>query len=99
MTYCDYNFEDGEFNNPDNILIGQARDQDSIDKYAHEDYLGDGIIAHIEWCPDITDQGNADSVAEAILSRQKLASHGGRLIIPHDIRIELYDKVEVDDAR
>jgi len=99
LTYCDYNFEDWDFNNPDNILIGQARDQDSIDKYAHTGVLGDGIVLHIEWCPDITDQGNADSVAQAILSRQIVASRGGRLIIPHDIRVELLDLVEVYDAR
>jgi len=98
LTYCNYDWDIDAFD-PDTIIIGQARDQDSIDRYAHTGFLGDGIVARIEWCPDITDQGNADSVAQAILSRQIVASRGGRLIIPHDARVELFDLVEAVDAR
>lgn len=92
-TYCDYNFDEGVFNEP--LLVGIAQDEDSIEKYAQSD----GTVKYIEWCPGITDQENADSVAQAILSRQIIASRGGRLIIPHDIRVEIFDLVEVYDTR
>ncbi len=49
--------------------------------------------------PTITSQGDADNRAAAILTRLKAEGLAGRVIVPHDNRVELYDKVSVVDTR
>lgn len=88
-VYCDKD-EDGNFNEP--LMTGHALDQTEIDKYGFDVY-------RLEQAGDIHSQGYANFVAEAILDRAKLEAHGGRLVIPFDPRVELYDKVKVVDAR
>jgi hypothetical protein len=89
LTYCNYDDDLGEFSDP--LLIGSAVDQDSSDSY-------DDVI-DLVWCKDITLQADADFAAQSILERKITASKGGRIIVPHDIRVELWDKVEVQDSR
>jgi len=47
----------------------------------------------------ITNQTDANNRAAAILTRIQAEQLAGRLVIPHDARVELYDKVTVHDAR
>jgi len=47
----------------------------------------------------ITTQGDANLRAEAIQTRAKAETMACYLIVPHDCRVELYDRVEVDDQR
>ncbi len=49
--------------------------------------------------PTITDQDDANNRADALLVRAKAEGLAGRLIVPHDCRVELYDKVAVVDIR
>ena len=44
-------------------------------------------------------QGDANKRAAALLTRRKAEGLAGYLIIPHDARVEMYDKVEVNDQR
>lgn len=74
-----------------NIITGTAEDATEIAKYA--EILGLFIAA------SITTQANADNRAAAILTRLKAEMLAGRLIVPHDARVELYDKVSVVDVR
>jgi hypothetical protein len=47
----------------------------------------------------IHSQEEADARAEVILSKAKNKTQTARLLVPHDCRIELWDKVEVGDGR
>jgi len=88
LSYCNYNYE---LETWDDLIVGVAEDQESIDAY--------GEVPFMFWAPEVTTQGEADFVAEAYLRRQKIASRGGRLIISLDHRVELFDRVKVFDAR
>jgi hypothetical protein len=48
--------------------------------------------------PEITTQADADNRAAAILARSMMENLSGRLIIKHDIQLELYDKIEIVEA-
>lgn len=74
-----------------NIITGEAEDADAIADYG-EVYMP--VIA-----ATITSQGDADNRAAAILARLKAEQLAGRLIVPHDCRVELYDRVKINDAR
>jgi len=65
--------------------------QASIDAY-HQ-------VTHHHIAADITTQEDADNRGGAILSKIKAETLAGRLIIPHDARVELYDRVEIHDSR
>ncbi len=75
----------------DSLIVGTAVDQPSIDAYAEivQSYI-DGSI---------TTQANANNRAAAILARLEGEILAGRLIIPHDARVELYDKPDIIDDR
>ena len=88
FVYCDMDFETGLFNVP--LLIGFAEDEEESAKYE---------VTSINWALDIRNQIDADNRANLYLSNAKLRSEGGELLTPHDIRPELFDKVEVKDAR
>lgn len=47
----------------------------------------------------IDNQQDADLRVEAILARYKAELLAGYLIVPHDVRVELYDRVRVQDNR
>lgn len=80
--------DDGQFSNK---IIGTAKDQDQIDKYI--EIIKPFLVG------SITTQVDANNRAEAILSKLKSEILGGRLIAPHDCRVELYDNVQVVDRR
>jgi len=49
--------------------------------------------------PEVDNQTDADDRAEAIMKRMIAEEAGGKLIIPHDCQMELYDRVAVKDNR
>jgi len=73
------------------ILAATATDTDSQGMY--------GDVPTIELAPEITGQSEADNRAAVILARLKNESMAGVLIVPHDCRVELYDRIQVKDSR
>lgn len=73
------------------IVVGTASSTTEIAKYTE---IIQPFIAG-----SITNQTDADNRADAIFNRQKAETFAGRLIIPHDARVELYDKIKVYDNR
>lgn len=74
-----------------NIITGTAEDATEIAKYYE--------ILQPFMAASITDQDDANRRAAAILTRLKAETLAGRLVVPHDARVELYDKVQVVDTR
>lgn len=74
-----------------NIITAQADDSDSQGDY--------GVVPDIELAPEITTQADADNRAQAVLQRWRAEWVGGKLTIPHDCRMELYDRLAVMDYR
>uniref|UniRef100_A0A6M3IH95 Uncharacterized protein n=1 Tax=viral metagenome TaxID=1070528 RepID=A0A6M3IH95_9ZZZZ len=63
-------------------------------------YSGNYVeVLEAELAATITSQIDADNRADALLIRYQAEDLAGYLIIPHDARLELYDKVEVNDNR
>jgi len=81
--------EDGMWE--DIITSTGHEDEDSIDAYHR-------VTAH-HIAADIVTQTDADNRGEAILSKIKAEILAGRLVIPHDCRVELYDRMEINDSR
>jgi len=78
--------------NPDTMITGVlANDADSQAQY--------GVVTEVNLAPYITTQTDADNYASALLSQAQASNIKGKLILPHDARIELYDYVEVVDSR
>lgn len=73
------------------LILGEKKDDDQILKYKE--------IVQPFLAGSITDQTDATKRAEAILTRLRGEILGGRLIVPHDARVELYDRVRVEDRR
>ena len=73
------------------LITGTASDTAQIAKYVE--------VKDPNYAPATTTQANADNRASAILTRVKTELVDGKLFIPHDARVELYDKVAVYDAR
>ena len=73
------------------LIVGEAEDADQIAKYVE--------IIEVFLAGSINSQTDANSRAAAILSKLKSEILGGRLVIPHDAQVELYDKVRIEDAR
>lgn len=80
--------EDGTWSD---AIIGEA--QDSAEVAAYMD------IPNIYTAAEITTQADANARALAILTRIKSELLGGRLLIPHDCSVEVYDKPQVFDSR
>lgn len=92
VVLCNQDPVTGGWNTPDYSLIaGTASDAAQIAKYAE--------IVQVFIAASITDQANADLRAAAILTRLKSEILAGRLVIPFDAQVELYDKVAVYDSR
>lgn len=73
-------------------IKGVAEDATSIALY-------DRVILQVHTAADITNQTDADNRAAAIMTKLKAEELAGRLIIPHDARMELYDRVAVYNRR
>lgn len=87
-VYCNQG-EDGSW---ENLITGEAEDTNAKDAY--------GVaILHPQIAASITNQTDADNRAVAILTRLKAEILAGRLIIPHDCSVELYDRVLIEDSR
>ena len=56
-------------------------------------------VSKVHIAGNITSQTDANARAAAILTRVKAEQMAGRLVIPHDVRIELHDKVTIYDTR
>jgi len=83
----------GDWDTPEYPLItGTTTDSASITDY--------GEITEYHVAPYIGTQADADNRAAAILQRYKAETLAGRLLLPfHDCRVELYDKIQIQDKR
>jgi len=68
-----------------------ALDEESIDDYKE--------VRRHHIAADLDNQSDAENRASAILTRYMFEALAGRAIVPHDCRVEIYDKIEVYDAR
>jgi len=73
------------------IVTGEAVSQADIDKY--------DTAYHIAIAPDVTTEAMADKLAQAILARVRAEQDTGLAVVPHDGRVELYDKAAFVDNR
>jgi len=73
------------------LITVEAEDEDSINKYKR--------ITRHHIAMDIDNASDAENRASAILTRIMFEMLAGRLIIPHDCRVELYDRVGIYDER
>lgn len=87
----------GEDGNWDSVITGTAEDAGAIAAYAHGGFNGEILQCH--QAATISDLTDANNRAAAILTKAKAEVLAGRLLIPHDASVELYDKVAVYDAR
>lgn len=74
---------------PEPVMTGTASD-------IHAVY---GEIPDFEYVPEIVLQADADNRAVAILTKILAEKDAGRMLIPHDSGMELYDKVSIVDER
>jgi hypothetical protein len=72
----------------DDIIIGEAEDTDATGKYDD--------VYDVQVAASITTQAWADQRAAAILAKYQMGAVAGRLVTPHDARIELMDKIAVN---
>ena len=91
VVYCNRDPNTGEWNTDDYpIIAGTADDIDA-------DY---GEVIEYWIAPYLDNQTDADNRAAAILQRYKYETLAGRTILPfHDCRVELYDRVQINDVR
>ncbi len=98
VVFCNRD-PDGPWDTVDYPLItGHARDQDQFTGETYDGNYEEVIEYHI--APYIGSQVDADNRAEAILSRDEAETLSGRVVLPfHDCRVEMYDKVSIEDIR
>ena len=87
-VYANQDSETGEWSD---IIAGEAKNQTEIDRYAD--------VIDIELAPTIDNETDADNRAAAILTRANAERSSGKLLVPHDSRVQLYDNVAVYDER
>jgi len=87
IVFCNRG-EDGLWTN---IITGEASDAAEIAKYMDVTALTTAAL--------IDSQTDATNRAAALLSRARAETLAGRVYIPHDCRVELYDKIKVYDLR
>ena len=73
------------------LITAEAEDEDSIGRYKR-------VTRHHK-AMDIDNATDAENRASAILTREMFEMLAGRLIIPHDCRVELYDRIGIYDER
>ena len=66
-------------------------DQSEIDAYDE--------IYRIILAGSLTNQTDVNKRASSLLARAKFEAMGGKMYAPHDARVELYDKLEIQDDR
>ncbi len=77
------------------LITGTATDSGDTPS-SFDDY---GEVIQVFLAGNIRTQADADLRAAAILTRYKSETLGGRLVIPHDAQVELYDRISIDDTR
>ncbi len=82
------------------LIVGTAKDQTQIDKYSEivQPFTA-GNIRTGGGIGTATTLTNANNRAAAILTKIQSEMLAGYLVVPHDARVELYDKVKVFDSR
>ena len=100
-VFCNRDPESGDWNTTSfPIKIGTASDAAQIAKYAEivqPFFVGSISTATGRSLAEV--QTDADNRADAILSKFKSEILSGRLVAPHDCRVELYDKLGIYDRR
>ncbi len=76
---------------PSPVLYGEAVSQPDIDKYTD--------VYRISVAPDVTTAAMANLLSEAFLARDRAEQDTGFASVPHDGRVELYDKPTFVDSR
>jgi len=72
-------------------ITGEAEDADEVASYAD--------VIRIVLSGSLTEQADVDARAAALLARAKFEQMAGRMVAPHDGRVELYDNLEIVDGR
>ena len=88
LVYCNIDPLTGLFSDPP--IIGSAKDEEAYALYPKN---------RITWALDISQQGDANTRADCLLSRSMMSNRGGRLLTPQDSRVELLDIAMVYDGR
>jgi hypothetical protein len=73
------------------VIVVEASNSESIGKY--------GDVPDVVLAPEITSGGDAENRAAAVLARVNEEEQAGVLVTQHDCRVELYDRVGVEDSR
>jgi len=73
------------------VIMAESRDEESIGLYKE--------VTRHHIAEDISTQTDADNRASAIMTRLIFEKLSGKLTIPHDCRVELYDRVNIYDSR
>lgn len=85
------------------MVVGEAYDSDEQERYHYLiDSNGNKLIKPIYEHliePFITTQGDADNIANARLFKHQANKTGGRIVIQHDSRLELFDYIGIYDNR
>lgn len=72
-------------------ITGEAKDQAEIDGYAD--------IVRVILSGSLTVQGDVTNRAAALLARARFEQMAGRMVAPHDGRLEIYDRLQLVDSR
>ncbi len=93
ITYCN---KKGNWN-----ITGNAYSDDDWDLTVSPYALKTGKTERIAstTIDSITTALNADKIAAVYLAKARTQTFGGRIVVPHDARVELYDKVDIFDYR
>jgi len=91
FVYLFANFDPAMAIDTATLITAIAQDDLSIAAY--------DTIYTIEVAPEIDNQTDANNRAKAIMQRISIEELSGMLTIPHDCRLELYDKILIVDTR
>jgi len=72
-------------------ITGEAEDASEVASYAD--------IIKVILAGSLTQQADVDARASALLARAKFEQLAGRMVAPHDGRVELYDNISILDSR
>ena len=78
-------------------VIGEAYDEDEFTGTVYDGQYME--VRGLDPAPKIDNETDANARAAAILTKAKAEIISGRLVIMHDARVELYDRVAVEDSR
>jgi hypothetical protein len=88
VIIANYDYTEGAVNPWSNPIYGTY--EDTVERNKYED------IIYIAQARSITVQGDADDRAQIALTKVRDLAQIGRVVVPHDSRIELFDMVKID---